>query len=251
MIERHVRNPQLGTTPYCLFLDVDGALLDIAPTPDSVRVDAALVDLLRELDCAFDGALALISGRPIVEVDDLFEPLFLSVAGVHGCERRDASGHWYRPSFASSDLDPVRVELRDLLKQFHGTLLEDKGCALAVHFRQAPYLEEKLKLLLSTCVSRTREYELLEGDHVIEIKPAAHSKATAIEAFMQESPFAGRCPVYIGDDKSDLDGFAAVRRFKGRAISVGTRVVADKCLESPTAVREWLESLLIKVGRWR
>jgi trehalose 6-phosphate phosphatase len=243
---RSHKPPPAIAPPICLFLGVDGTLLDIAPTPDRVRVDAALVGLLRELDRAFDGALALISGRSIVDVDDLFEPLFLSVAGVHGCERRDANGHWYRPTFVAAELAPIRAGLEELRHQFHGTLLEDKGCALAVHFRQAPHLEEKLKLRLSSLLSRTREYELLEGDHVIEIKPVTHNKATAIEAFMKEAPFAGRTPVYIGADKAELDGFAAVRRFHGQAISVGNRVSADRILESPTAVRAWLETLLLE-----
>jgi trehalose 6-phosphate phosphatase len=249
MIDGHTRNPQLAPAPPCLFLDVDGTLLDIAPTPDSVRVEPALVDLLRELDRAFEGALALISGRPIVEVDDLFEPLFLSVAGVHGCERRDALGHWYRPTFVGTELEPIRTNLREYLPQFHGTLLEDKGCAVAVHFRQAPHLEEKLRLRLCALLSRTREFELVEGNFVLEIKPVAHNKATAIEAFMQEPPFAGRSPVFIGDDKTDLDGFAAVRRFNGQAISVGDRVTADRHLKSPAAVREWLETLLLEAPR--
>jgi trehalose 6-phosphate phosphatase len=232
-----------------LFLDVDGTLLDIAPTPDTVRVEPALVDLLRELDRAFDGALALISGRPIVEIDDLFEPLLLSVAGIHGCERRDALGHWYRPAFVGAELEPIRKDLQDFLARLHGTLLEDKGCALAIHFRKAPYLEEKLRLRLCALLARTREYELIEGDHVIEIKPTSRNKATAIEAFMQEAPFAGRMPVYIGDDVTDSDGFAAVRRFSGKAISVGDRVTADRHLENPTAVREWLETLLLEAPR--
>lgn len=250
MTDGHVQNPQSAAMlRFCLFLDVDGTLLDIAPTPDSVRVDPALVNLLRQLDLVFDGAVALISGRPIVEIDDLFEPLFLSVAGIHGCERRDASGHWYRQAFVPADLEPIRTDLRDFLRQFHGTLLEDKGCVLAVHFRQAPHLEEKLRLRLSNFLTRIREYELLEGDHVIEIKPVTHNKATAIEAFMQEAPFAGRSPVYISDDKTDLDGFAAVRRFNGQAISVGDRVAADRKLKSPAAVREWLETLLLETQR--
>jgi trehalose 6-phosphate phosphatase len=250
MIGQHPLNQHPAAEPrHCLFLDVDGTLLDIAPTPDSVRVDPALVGLLRELDRAFDGAMALISGRPIVEIDDLFEPLFLCVAGVHGCERRDASGHWYRPAFVGTDLEPMRTDLRHFLRPFHGTLLEDKGCALAVHFRQAPHLEEKLRLRLSAYLSRMRDFELLDGDHVIEIKPVTHNKATAIEAFMQEAPFAGRSPVFIGDDITDLDGFAAVRRLNGQALSVGDRVVADRHFKTPSAVREWLETLLLETPR--
>jgi trehalose 6-phosphate phosphatase len=231
-------------TPICLFLDVDGTLLDFAPTPGEVHVDPELVDLLRQLEHACDGALALISGRPITELDDLFAPLFLSVAGVHGCERRDASGRWYRPTFDGSALEPMRNSIEQSLSGIHGTLVEDKGCAIAVHFRQAPYLEEVLKLRLSSVLTRTRDYELLEGDHVIEIKPVTQNKATAIEAFMQEAPFAGRMPIFVGDDHTDLDGFAAVRKLKGRAISVGSRVIADKSLPDPAAVRAWLRELL-------
>jgi trehalose 6-phosphate phosphatase len=238
------------TTPlFCLFLDVDGTLLDIAPTPGEVHVDPELVELLRQLERACDGALALISGRPIVELDDLFAPLFLSVAGVHGCERRDASGRWYRPTFGGATLEPIRAELEQLLTQFHGTLVEDKGCALAVHFRKAPYLEEVLKVRLSGLLARTTDYELLEGDHVIEIKPVAQNKASAIEAFMQEEPFAGRTPIFIGDDTTDLDGFAAVRRMRGKAISVGNRVIADEVLRDPPAVRKWLSELLCEMRR--
>lgn len=249
MIEGRDQHPQRAAARFfCLFLDVDGTLLDIAPTPDSVHVEPALVSLLRGLDRAFDGALALISGRPIVEIDGLFAPLLLSVAGVHGCERRDASGHWHRPSLAGT-LEPIRTDLQEFLTQFHGPLLEDKGCALAVHFRQAPHLEEKLRLKLCAYLARATEYELLDGDHVIEIKPRAHNKATAIEAFMQAAPFVGRCPIYIGDDKTDLDGFAAVRRFNGRAISVGDRVSADLRLANPTEVRKWLETLLLEAPR--
>jgi trehalose 6-phosphate phosphatase len=243
------RRPSGAAPPFCLFLDVDGTLLDIAPTPGEVHVDPDLVDLLRQLERACDGALALISGRPIAELDDLFAPLFLSVAGVHGCERRDASGRWYRPSFSGTTLEPIRTELGHLLRQFHGTLIEDKGCALAVHFRKAPYLEEVLKVRLSSFLTRSTDYELLEGDHVIEIKPVAQNKATAIEAFMQEAPFAGRTPIFIGDDKTDLDGFAAVRRLRGQAISVGSRVIADKVLANPAAVRQWLQEFLREAHR--
>jgi len=243
-------NPQRAAArPFCLFLDIDGTLLDIAPTPDTVRVDPVLVDLLRDLDRACDGALALISGRPIVEIDALFAPLLLSVAGVHGCERRDASGHWYRASLVGAELEPFRADLQEFLTKFHGTILEDKGYALAVHFRRAPHLEEKLRLKFCAYLSRAREYELLEGDHVIEIKPLSCNKGTAIEAFMQAVPFLGRSPVYIGDDKTDLDGFAAVRRFDGLAISVGDRVGADQRLANPAAVRKWLEVLLREAPR--
>ncbi len=231
--------------PWCLFLDIDGTLLDIAPTPDAVNVDAALLDLLRRLARACDGALALITGRPIAAVDALFDPLQLPVAGVHGFERRNAHGHYFRPGFAGAGLSYLRSEVTALAQALHGVLLEDKGCAFALHYRQAPNLEETIRLRLARLISvAVPAFELLDGDHVLEIKPVEHDKSTAIEAFMQEEPFCGRMPVFIGDDTTDLDGFAAMRRFNGLAIAVGSRIPGERRLAAPRDVRAWLESLL-------
>ncbi|MET0657828.1 MAG: trehalose-phosphatase, partial [Steroidobacteraceae bacterium] len=200
--------PALPQAPWCLFLDIDGTLLDIAPTPDSVNVDQALLNLLRRLERACDGAIALITGRPITAVDALFAPLHLPVAGVHGFERRNAQGHYFRPGFVGAGLSYLRSEVKALAQSFHGVLLEVTGCAFAVHYRQAPILEETIRLRLARLVSAALPaFELLDGDHVVEIKPVEHDKSTAIEAFMQEEPFTGRMPVFIGDDSTDLDGF--------------------------------------------
>jgi trehalose 6-phosphate phosphatase len=237
--------PTPPQAPWCLFLDVDGTLLDIAPTPDSVCVDPALLDLLRRLERACDGAIALITGRPIAVVDALLAPLRLPVAGVHGFERRNAQGHLFRPAFVGSGLSYLRSEVTAVAHSMQGVLLEDKGCALALHYRQAPDLGEAIRLRLAHLVSAALPaFELLHGDHVFEIKPVEHDKATAIEAFMQEEPFGGRMPVFIGDDTTDLDGFAAIKRFNGLAIAVGSRIPGEKRLAHPQAVRAWLESLL-------
>jgi len=237
--------PAPPQAPWCLFLDVDGTLLDIAPTPDAVEVDASLLNLLRRLERACDGAIALITGRPIAAVDTLFYPLQLPVAGVHGFERRNAQGHYFRPAFVGSGLNFLRSEVTALTHSLHGVLLEDKGCAFALHYRQAPNLEEAIRLRLARLVSAALPaFELLDGDHVVEIKPVEHDKATAIEAFMQEEPFNGRTPVFIGDDTTDLDGFAAMKRFNGLAIAVGSRIPGEKRLAGPRDVRAWLESLL-------
>jgi trehalose 6-phosphate phosphatase len=124
-------------------------------------------------------------------------------------------------------------------------LLEDKGCAFALHYRQAPELGEAVRLRLARLVSAaSSSFELLDGDHVVEIKPVEHDKSTAIEAFMQEAPFCGRMPVFIGDDTTDLDGFAAMRRFDGLAIAVGSRIPGENRLAGPRDVRAWLGSLL-------
>jgi trehalose 6-phosphate phosphatase len=238
--------PAPPQAPWCLFLDIDGTLLDIAPTPDAVDVDLALLDLLRRLERACDGAIALITGRPIAAVDALFAPLRLPVAGVHGFERRNAQGHYFRPAYVGAGLSYLRAEVTALAQSLHGVLLEDKGCAFAVHYRQAPNLEETVRLRLARLVSvALPAFELLDGDHVVEIKPVEHDKSTAIEAFMQEEPFIGRTPVFIGDDTTDLDGFAAMNRFNGLAIAVGSRIPGERRLAAPRDVRAWLESLLV------
>jgi len=237
--------PAPPQAPWCLFLDIDGTLLDIAPTPDAVSVDATLLNLLRRLERACDGAIALITGRPIAAVDALFAPLQLPVAGVHGFERRNAQGHYFRPGFVGAGLSYLRSEVTALAQSLPGVLLEDKGCAFALHYRQAPNLEETVRLRLARLVSAALPaFELLDGDHVVEVKPIEHDKSTAIEAFMQEDPFAGRMPVFIGDDTTDLDGFVAMKRFNGLAIAVGSRIPGERRLASPRDVRAWLESLL-------
>ena len=243
---RRVTRPAPPQAPWCLFLDIDGTLLDIAPTPDAVNVESALLNLLRRLERACDGAIALITGRPIATVDALFAPLRLPVAGVHGFERRNAQGHYFRPGFVGEGLSYLRSEVTAIAQSLHGVLLEDKGCAFAVHYRQAPNLEETIRLRLARLVSAALPaFELLDGDHVVEIKPVEHDKSTAIEAFMQEEPFNGRTPVFIGDDTTDLDGFAAMKRFNGLAIAVGSRIPGESRLDAPRDVRAWLESLLV------
>jgi trehalose 6-phosphate phosphatase len=231
----------------CVFLDIDGILLDFAPTPDEVRVDEPLRDLLRNLDRDCEGAVAFVSGRAIVDIDELFEPLYLAAAGVHGCERRDAAGHWRRETRNSGSLAELRERLADRLQPLDGVWLEDKGCALAIHFRRVPHLESPLRGALTRLGTLLpAELELLEGDHVIEIKPRGHDKGSAIEAFMKEAPFEGRLPVFIGDENTARDGLAAVRRLNGLAIGVGERGAGTWRLPNPSEVRRWLESFLLR-----
>ncbi len=123
-------------------------------------------------------------------------------------------------------------------------LLEDKGCAFALHFRQAPHLEETVRLRMARLMTATiPAFELVEGDRAIEIKPVGGDKTTAVEAFMQEEPFAGRIPVYVGNDSLDISGFTAVKRFKGLGIGVGSSDPAGRRLAGPSEVRSWLSQL--------
>ncbi len=234
----------LPDSPWCLFLDVDGTLLDLADSPGAVVVPPDLLGLLERLRQRAAGALALISGRTIVELDRLFEPRRFPAAGTHGCERRSADGAVSVVPVVREQLATVREGLRQIVERHPGLLLEDKGAALALHFLHAPHLEGALRreaaLLAAPLVP---DFAVLDGHAVIEIKPALHTKDSAVSAFMVEPPFAGRTPVYLGDDQTDYGGFAAVRRHAGIAIAVGPRVSADWWLPGPAAVRTWLEQL--------
>jgi trehalose 6-phosphate phosphatase len=234
----------LPTTPWCLFLDVDGTLLELADHPGAVFVDPALRDLLARLRAAADGAVALISGRTIADLDRLFDDFGLPLAGMHGCERRDAKGELHVAPVALEQLTEVRAGLQRLAARHPGLLLEDKGAGLALHFLRARELEHELRaevaLLAAPLVPK---FALLDGHAVIEVKPAAHTKDSAVSAFMEEPPFRGRQPIFIGDDQTDYGGFAAVRRFDGLAIAVGSRVQSEWWLPGPAAVRQWLGQL--------
>lgn len=233
----------------CLFLDVDGTLLEFASTPDGVSVDQDLIALIDSAFQAAGGAVALVSGRSIADLDRLFAPLRLPAAGVHGFERRSASGAVYHQSLLDESLSAARDELASFAREHHGVLLEDKDSAIALHYRRAPQLEELAKITMARIVKPLVPYfELLEGEAVVEIKPSIYDKATAIEAFLREPPFKSRIPVFIGDDLTDYDGFAAVRRHHGIAIAVGDRVSAQLHLEGPAAVRQWLRTFVGEVG---
>jgi trehalose 6-phosphate phosphatase len=235
----------LPQTAWCLFLDVDGTLLELADSPGGVSVDESLMPLLERLRAAAGGALALVSGRTIQNLDELLGNPMLPAAGLHGCERRDAGGRLHVAPIAREQLADVRAGLERMVSRHPGLLLEDKGAGLALHFLKARELEHELRaevaLLAAPLVPR---FAILDGHAVIEVKPAAHTKDSAVTAFMEEPPFRGRLPIFIGDDQTDYGGFAAVRRFAGGlAIAVGPRVKSEWWLPDPRAVRDWLEQL--------
>ena len=225
----------------CLFLDVDGTLLDIAPSPQSVYVDDRLRDLLLRVRVALGGAVALVSGRALATVDDLFALYTWPAAGLHGGERRDASGQMHVRAADTARLEPVRAALRRLVDETPGAVLEDKELALAVHYRSAPEFEWKLRRIVRQCAAQLApEYHVFDGKCVVEIKPVAASKGHAIRAFLQEPPFIGRVPVFFGDDVTDVDGFACVEEAGGVSIAVGDNLPAMLHLASPREVHALL-----------
>jgi trehalose 6-phosphate phosphatase len=229
---------------WCIFLDVDGTLLELAETPEAVTVGADLVGVLGRASTALGGALALISGRPIAALDRLFAPLQLPTAGVHGLERRNALGAYTEGPVDWLPLGTARHAMAELARRHRGLTLEDKGLAVALHWRREPQLEESVRSLLGSLAARLGpDFELQEGDAVLEIKATGRDKGTAVESFLREAPFAGRVPLYVGDDATDAAAFRAVERHGGWAIGVGPRPDTLLRFADPLAVRRWLGRL--------
>jgi trehalose 6-phosphate phosphatase len=229
---------------WCLFLDVDGTLIELTDSPFKTHADPELKALLGEVAERLGGAVALVSGRSIEYLDALFAPLRLPAAGLHGVERRKASGVMHGASFVDSQLDPARAALKALVEAHPGTLLEDKGRTVAVHFRMAPECESTVRDTVIEVASRLNSnYHIQDGNMMVEIKPRGFTKASAVKAFMQEPPFSGRKPVVVGDDLTDQDAFKAVEHQGGLSIAVGDRVHGQYRVENAAAVRAWLQDI--------
>jgi trehalose 6-phosphate phosphatase len=172
-------------TPWCLFLDVDGTLLEIAPTPDAVQVEDSLKRLMLRVRDALDGAVALISGRSLEQLDALFAPERWPAAGLHGLERRGADEQVRYAGPHAAALADARIAMEDIARRSPGTLVEDKGRSLALHYRAVPGLEPGLRREVREVAARLGdEYHVLEGNRVFEVKPVAATKADAIRAFV-------------------------------------------------------------------
>jgi len=236
-----IRSPPPLAPDQCLFLDVDGTLVEFTDTPSQTQADNSIKALLADLAQRLGGALALVSGREINTMDQLFAPLKLAAAGLHGVERRDASGKLHGPSSADGRLNGVRKALALLADSYPGTIIEDKGRNIAVHFRLAPQFGDLLHRSVEAIVAPLAvDYELQDGVMMVEIKRRGFTKGSAVASFMREAPFHGRRPVFIGDDLTDRDGFAAVEALGGMSISVGVRVRGQYQFHDVDGVRRWL-----------
>ena len=223
-----------------LFLDFDGTLVDIAEQPHDVAVPNGLIDTLTLLNDYLGAAVAVISGRPISQIDDFLRPLRLPTAGVHGAERRDSSGKL--TLLPSPVLDLVEQAARKLASQHSGLLVESKRGSLALHYRQAPELEDVCLSAMRGAVENSPGVTLLQGKMVVEAKPSGATKGGAIEAFLREPPFAGRTPLFVGDDITDEVGFASVQRLGGLGVKVGEGpTVAWQRIATPASFRQELQ----------
>ena len=234
--------PPAPADDWALFLDVDGCLLDFAARPDAVAVPATLRSALETLSRRLHGALALVSGRSLSTLDALFEPLRLPAAGLHGLERRATDGRLVDAPAPAPLLAKVRAGAQRIAAEHPGALVEDKGASLALHWRQAPGAAEALCNFADAALPWLHGYRLQPGDHVVELRPASADKGDAIAAFMADAPFAGRTPVFAGDDLTDERGFAVVDGLGGHSILVGGRKgsAARFGLRSPSELRAWL-----------
>jgi len=235
----------MGQHRWALLLDVDGCLLDFADDPARVEVPQALRHTLSRLHAGLDGALALVSGRRIDDLDRLFGHPGWAMAGLHGLQLRGPDGH--RDDVA---VDPAQTRRMRLLAgelaQRLDLPLEDKGIAVALHCRTRPERQAELEREAGRLAAQLQGYELQRGDRVVEFKPAGVDKGSAVQALLARPPFAARRPVYLGDDLTDEHAFAAVNRCGGLSVRVGRRTPSQAAftLPDPRAVHDWLGAVL-------
>jgi trehalose 6-phosphate phosphatase len=225
-----------------LFLDVDGTLVEIARRPDAVRVTEPLRELLGALLHDNAGAVALVSGRTLAGLDELFAPVAFPAAGLHGAQRRSARGIIHT-QVDGAGLRSVREFLSE--NSCEGLLVEDKGAAIVLHYREQPHLAERAHELAHRAVKLAgNAWEAVPGKMLIEIRAARLGKGHALADFMNEPPFAGRIPAFLGDDVTDEDGFEFVNRNAGWSVHVGTGpTCAHRTLPDPLAVWRLLRAL--------
>jgi trehalose 6-phosphate phosphatase len=233
-----------------MLLDIDGTILDIAPTPREVWVPPALRQTLAQLQKLTGGALALVSGRLLNDIDLIFAPLQLAAIGGHGAEIRPVPGT--EPQTRAGALSPdLKRDLAALTELGPGILVEDKGYSLALHYRLAPNLGGALcAAVAAVCATGpANTVEVLPGKAVVEVKPARVSKAAAVRELMKYPPFSNRHPIFIGDDITDEPVFGVIPDFGGLGFSVG-RVVpgADGHFDRPEDVRSWLARIVADRG---
>ncbi len=226
------------------FLDVDGTLLGFKDRPEDVVADTELLGLVERLVKAADGAVACVSGRRVDDLDRIMQPLVLPAGGVHGADLRFPDGR--RSLLEGSALHDIKKEAALFVAAREGLRLEDKGGhTFALHFRQAPQRGDEVAQFLQDLIEG-HDLMVQHGKMVAEVKPKSVNKGLAIETLMQSAPFQGRAPLFVGDDLTDEHGFAAVNKFNGLSIKVGTigeGTVARHRLADTDEVRDFLEEM--------
>lgn len=235
---------------WALFLDVDGCLLAFEDDPAAVVVSPPLRTLLQTLHDRLDGALALVSGRGVSDLDRLFGTPPWALAGLHGYQLRDGQGRQRELAVDPADQARMRAAVQALAARLDGVQLEDKQHAMALHCRRAPQHLATLREAAQAVAADLPGYELQPGNLVMEFKPTGMDKGSAVAELLQQPPFAGRLPVYLGDDLTDEHAFAAVNEAGGMSVRVGSREPSHArfTLSSPASVHAWLERVRDALG---
>ena len=233
---------------WALFLDFDGTLVDFAPRPDAVRPEPGLVPALGRVAEALGRALAVVTGRPIGEIDHWLDSRIAAVAGVHGAERRSADGRLMPPAGAApppGEVARARARLAAVAAANDGVVFEDKGSCFALHFRAVPERRKACEDPVRALALESAAFEVLGGASVVELRPRGVHKGAAIAAFMAEPPFAGRTPVFVGDDVTDEDGFRTVNAMGGVSVLAGPArpTAARHRLPDVASVVAWLRGI--------
>ncbi|SOC52950.1 trehalose 6-phosphatase [Chromohalobacter canadensis] len=234
----------LAFSSIALFLDFDGTLVPIASHPDAVMLPLRQRRLLSVLQTQLEGAVAIISGRSLADLERLTAPLPLTLAGCHGAQRRDSDGTRHAAQIepeAAADLGTILAEFS---QQHPGTVFEDKTYAFALHYRQAPQHERGCRDTMTRLWQAYRDtYQLTEGKCLLELRHHACHKGRAVQQLLDTPPFGQRTPLFIGDDSTDEDAFPVVNAHGGFSVRVGEAAQSHATyrLDSVEEVLSWLE----------
>jgi trehalose 6-phosphate phosphatase len=237
--------PPLDPQRHALFLDFDGSIVDFAPTPDTVIVKPGTIELLDEAGRRLGGALAIVTGRRVADVDRHLAPLVLPASGVHGREFRPRMGDM-RDDPPPPDIERARRRLADALARDDPVDLEDKGSAIVLHFRRHPEARARAGELARMAIEGLDSLHVMAGHSIFEILQRGVTKGRALRRFMRRPPFAGRIPVFVGDDLTDEDGLRAAAAEGGFGVKIGPdETDASYRLTDTEAVHSWLSRLTI------
>ena len=237
--------PTLDLDRCALFLDYDGTLVDLKPTPAEAVADAELRELLAALQIRLTGALAIVTGRPVADIDGFLAPLRLTVAALHGLVRRRHDGAVTETALPPGLMAPVREALSRFAADHPGTMVEDKRLSVALHYRQAPNEGAAATNLAQQLAERSGgQLQLQRGKMVVELLPTGSDKGIAVAALLEEPDFRGRTPVFVGDDVTDEAGFRRVNALGGISIRVGSGPTeAAHQVSDVASLRRWLAKL--------
>ena len=235
------------TDRHALFLDFDGTLVEIADRPDAIEIPRNLPVVLEQTRRFLGGALAVVSGRMLTEIVDWIGLDALALSGSHGAERRYADGRLMTPGDAARiSAGAISKALAAIAGDHEGLILETKPWSVSLHYRNAPQLQALCERAMSEAVRTHPGWTVMHGKMVLEARMSGISKAAAVEGFMKEPPFAGRLPVFIGDDRTDEDGMRAAAALGGFGVKVGDgETDARYRLKNPRAVLDYLNNMQV------